>query len=178
MDRAKSNILVYLFACFAGILFVSSVASCGKGAASAAVGTNIQLQVLNLSPDLLPINVTIGYIKRNSYPFSYPTPSGYFSIAADTPIQIKSSSSLVSTRAWVTVSDILKPNVKYSLFLMGFRADSSITSIFTTDTASASTVGRGKIRFVNASPGLIILMLWPMVPWLLQIILTKRLPLL
>jgi hypothetical protein len=150
--KNKNNILTYLFLCCAGILVVPFMVSCGKSAVSAATGSNIQLQVLNLSPDLLPVNVYVGYIKRSATNYSYPAASGYFSIAADTPIQIRSSSAAISTTNWVTVHDTLKPNVKYTLFVTGFRADSTITSIFTTDVAAASTVGRGKIRFVNSSP--------------------------
>lgn len=151
ISKHKSYIAAYLFTCFAGLLFVLTVASCGKNAANAAVGSNIQLQVLNLSPDLQPVNVHIAYIKRNTYGYSFPTPSGYFSIAADTPIQIRSSQSSVSTRNWITERSILKPNVKYSLFITGFRADSNIRHIFTTDTAAPATPGRGKIRLVNAT---------------------------
>lgn len=150
-DNNKRNIPGYLFLCFVAILFISSVASCGKNAVTASVGSNIQLQVLNLSPDLLPVNVTLNYIKRNPNPYNYPTASGYFSISTDTPIQIKSSLTSVSTVAWITERTTVKPNVKYTLFVTGFRSDSSITSIFTTDTSAAATEGRGKIRFVNAS---------------------------
>lgn len=152
LRNTQRHITTYLFLGFAGLLFVTSIISCGKNAVTSAIGSNIQLQVLNLSPDLQPINVNIAYIKRNTYAYSYPTPSGYFSIAADTPIQIKSSQPSISTRPWVTVDSVLKPNVKYSLFITGFRADASITSIFTSDTAAPATAGRGKIRFINASP--------------------------
>jgi hypothetical protein len=38
------------------------------------------------------------------------------------------------------------------LFVTGLRADTTVTGIFTIDTSSSSTPGRGKIRFINASP--------------------------
>jgi len=144
--------IAWLFACFAGLLLMSGIISCGKANTAIPVGANIQFQVVNLSPDLRPINLWVGFIKRN-VAYSYPTPSGYFSMASvDTPLQIRSALANVSGANLVSIDTLLKANTKYTLFVTGLRADSTITGIFTTDTSSTSTPGRGKVRFVNASP--------------------------
>ncbi|MDB5157713.1 MAG: hypothetical protein JWR50_2420, partial [Mucilaginibacter sp.] len=77
----------------------------------------------------------------------------YFSLTnINPPIQIRSYSATVSTTNLISIDTIVfKPNFKYTLFVTGLRADSSVSSIFTVDTAVYPTVGRGKIRFVNAS---------------------------
>jgi hypothetical protein len=140
-----------LFLCCISTMVIPFIVSCGKSAAVAA-SSNIQMQVLNLSPDALPVNLWIGYIKQNNSPYTYPFPSGYFSLSKiDTPIQLRSYYASVSTVNLISISTPLKSNLKYTLFLTGSRADSTLTPIFTVDTAAVSTVGRGKIRFVNAS---------------------------
>jgi len=141
-----------LFACFALLLLVTGIFSCGKADNVIPVGANIQFQVVNLSPDLRPINLYVGFIRRN-IPYSYPTPSGYFSMASvDTPLQIRSALTNVSTANLISLDTVLRSNIKYTLFVTGLRADSTVSGIFTIDTASASTPGRGKVRFINASP--------------------------
>lgn len=150
--RINQKGITWLFACFAGLLLISAIISCGKTNNAIPVGANIQFQVVNLSPDLRPVNLWVGFLKRN-VAYSYPTPSGYFSMASvDTPLQIRSALANVSTTNLVSIDTLLRANTKYTLFITGFRADSTITSIFTIDTSSTSTPGRGKIRFVNASP--------------------------
>ena len=145
--------MVFLFLCSVGIMVIPFMASCGKSGNTAPVGSNVQMQVINLSSDLLAVNLWVSYVKQNRTPYTYPTPSGYFTLGnIDTPIQIRSYFASVSTTNLVSLNTVLKPNLKYTLFITGLRADSSITSIFTVDTATAPTVGRGKIRFVNASP--------------------------
>jgi hypothetical protein len=52
-----------------------------------------------------------------------------------------------------SMDTVLKNNVRYTLFVTGYFANKSIIPILTVDTSSLPTVGRGKIRFVNASPG-------------------------
>lgn len=144
--------IAWAFIGFAGLLLVSGVISCGKSNNIIPVGANTQFQVVNLSPDLRPINLWVGFIKRN-VAYSYPTPSGYFSMASiDTPLQIRSALTNVSTANLVSIDTILKANTKYTLFVTGLRADTSITGIFTIDTSRTNTPGRGKIRFINASP--------------------------
>lgn len=150
--QLKNNRLAFLFWGFMGVLLIPGLLSCGKNDNVIPVGANIQFQVVNLSPDLLPVNLWVGFQKRN-IPYSYPTPSGYFSLASiDTPIQIRSALATVSTKSYISLDTILKANTKYTLFVTGLRADSSVTGIFTIDTAAAPKAGRGKVRFINASP--------------------------
>lgn len=153
----KNNVMVFLSLCFAGIMVVPFIASCGKNGGVSPQNTGITMQVVNLSPDLQPINLWIGFKKQNPYPFSYPNASGYFSLTSiDTPIQIRSASTLVSSTNLIVRKDTLKRNLRYTFFVTGLRADSAsasrVTSIFTVDTTSNPSPGRGKIRFVNASP--------------------------
>src|SRR3984893_3769480 len=49
-------------------------------------------------------------------------------------------------------NDSLKIGLKYTLYITGNVANNSLKQIFTVDTATLATVGRGKVRFVNASP--------------------------
>lgn len=147
--------MVFLSLCFAGIMVVPFIASCGKSAGTVTPSTaKIQMQVVNLSPDLQPVNLYVGLIQQSTGGFSYPYPSGYFSLTnINPPIQIRSYSATVSTTNLVSIDSVIfKPNFKYTLFVTGLRADNSVGYIFTVDTAVNPTTGRGKIRFVNASP--------------------------
>ncbi len=151
-ENIKQKGLTWFFTAFACFFVATGSLSCGKNNNVIPVGANIQFQVVNLSPDLRPINLYVKFVKRN-IAYSYPTPSGYFSMASiDTPLQIRSALPTVSTANLVSIDTILRANTKYTLFVTGLRADTSITGIFTTDTSLTSTPGRGKIRFINASP--------------------------
>ncbi|PJJ80170.1 DUF4397 domain-containing protein [Mucilaginibacter auburnensis] len=144
--------LTWVFIAFAGFLITAGTLSCSNTNNVLPVGANTQFQIVNLSPDLRPINLYVRFVKRN-VAYSYPTPSGYFGMTSiDTPLQIRSALASVSTANLISIDTILKANTKYTLFVTGLRADSSITGIFTVDTGS-NTPGRGKVRFVNASPG-------------------------
>jgi len=145
--------MVFLFLCSIGIMIISFIASCGKGPNAAPSSANIQFQVVNLSPDLLPVNLYISFNKQNTNPFSYPIASGYFSLKnIDTPIQVRSATLALSAINIISLNNVLKSNIKYTLFITGLRAD-TIIPILTVDTASLPGIGRGKIRFVNVSPG-------------------------
>jgi hypothetical protein len=152
-----SNILVYLFVGIAGILYIPFVSSCGKGPVLIPA-SNTLYQVLNLSPDLLPVDLYIDLQKKNSTSFTYPNPSGYFALTSlDIPFQIRPASTTVSTNSLLSIKDTLHNNVRYTLFITGLknnvRPQDSVSYILTADTATITTVGRGKVRFVNASPG-------------------------
>jgi hypothetical protein len=149
----KNKVMVFLFLCCAGIMVIPFLASCGKSGGITPSSSRIQMQVVNLSPDLQPVYLYIGLVKQSLSAYSYPSPSGYFSLTnIDTPIQIRSANPLISTTNFVSINTPLQVNFTYTLFVTGLRADSSITSIFAIDTARNPTPGRGKIRFVNASP--------------------------
>ncbi len=152
----KSNIPLNLL--FIGIvitLVMPLIASCGKSETTVIPTSNTQLQVLNLSTDLLPVNIYINLRKRDAQ-YRYPTPSGYFSLGAfDTLFQIRkvvigNNNSSVNE---ISIDTVLKSNVKYTLFITGFKATNSISHIFVSDTSAAPTSGRGKVRFVNATAG-------------------------
>lgn len=152
----KNKFMVFMFLCCAGIMTISFITSCGKnnnGNVSPAT-SHIQFQVVNLSPDLHPVNLYIGSYQQGNNSYSYPSPSGYFSITnTSPPIQIRSA---VSTESAVNILSIdtliMHPYFKYSLFITGLKSENTVTSFLTIDTAAPPTAGRGKIRFVNASP--------------------------
>ncbi|WP_214071482.1 DUF4397 domain-containing protein [Mucilaginibacter sp. dw_454] len=150
---AKIKPIFFVFLFCTGVIIVPFIASCGKGANVAPTTSGIQFQVVNVSPDLQPIYLYVGLVKQNLTAYSYSYPSGYFSLSrVDPPIQIKSFNPLIAVDPLITINAELKRNYKYTLFVSGFRADNSVAGIFVTDTAAPPTAGRGKLRFVNASP--------------------------
>ena len=160
MNNKNSSVLGYLILGITGIFFISCLtSSCGKAVSTVPAGSNILYQVVNLSPDLLPVDLYINFNKVNtSGSFAYPNPSGYFALTLiDTPFQIRSSTLLASTTNIFSIDTILKNNVSYTLFITGQLASAgtpnAVSYILTRDTSALPTVGRGKIRFINASPG-------------------------
>lgn len=139
----------------AGIMVLSFITSCGKSNGVTPATSKIQFQVVNLSPDLHPVYLYAdNIIQDNRTYFTYPTPSGYFSLANPIPpIQIRSAVSQSSTVNIISLDTVnLHAYFKYTLFVIGMNADNTIGSIFTVDTAGPPPAGRGKIRFINASP--------------------------
>jgi hypothetical protein len=135
-------------------LIIPFINSCGKTDSILPSATNIQMQVLNLSTDLGPVNFFIRTVKRNSTPFRYPISSGYFTMSSiDTPFRVRSAVAFSADTNIFSIDSVLKNNVKYTLFITGLKADKSIRYIFTRDTSSAPASGRGKVRFINASVG-------------------------
>jgi len=134
-----------------GVFIISSFSSCGKQTTASPAGLNIQYEVLNLSPDLYPINIYIDYLLVNKSPFIYGVNQGYFYVPSiDVPYQIRSATGTLSPL--FNRTDILKSGAKYSLFVTGAVGNNSLTQIFTVDTSAAPKIGSGKIRFLNASP--------------------------
>jgi len=154
----KNNILIYFITAVFGVFFIGCMlSSCGKTNTVLPAASNIQYQVLNLSPDLLPVDLYIDVTKFNTNSFTYPNPSGYFSLTSvDTPFQIRASSTVVSTTNILSIDTLLKNNVNYTLFITGYRNPTNttdgVTYILTRDTSALPTAGRGKVRFVNATP--------------------------
>ena len=64
MTNKKNNILVWLFLGVVGVLVIPFIYSCGKEATVLPTGSNIQMQVLNLSTDLLPVDLYIKTVKK------------------------------------------------------------------------------------------------------------------
>jgi hypothetical protein len=158
MYKRNNHSLTALLFLFAVIFLVMPfVSSCGKGA-STIPSSNIQYQVVNLSPNLGSIDLYINFRKVNSSSYFYPSASGYFFLpSADTPFQIRPGTALTpgtqlpSSSIFPNFDNILKPNLKYTLIVTGLAPD-SLYAIFTTDTSSLPKTGRGKVRFINASP--------------------------
>ncbi|HZX59668.1 MAG TPA: DUF4397 domain-containing protein [Mucilaginibacter sp.] len=160
MNKKNSiGLRVLLFLVISGVLIGTFISSCGKTNSSSATALNIQYQVVNLSPDLGPVSLFINYSVYKNLNFRYPTPSGYFFLSSiATPFQIRPSPNQISTTTIINTSnifslnDVLKPNLKYTLFITGINSTHTLDTLFLTDTGSTPTIGRGKLRFVNASP--------------------------
>jgi hypothetical protein len=152
MTRTKKNIFIGLILLTGSVFFAASISSCGKTAASAA-GLNIKYEVLNLCPDMGPVNLFINFQQTNTLgdPFTFNVNPGYFYVpSVDTPYQIRSN--LSAGTNLFSLDNVLKPNTVYSLFIVGNVGNRTDTTIFTVDTATAPALGRGKVRFINASP--------------------------
>ncbi|MFD0764080.1 DUF4397 domain-containing protein [Mucilaginibacter lutimaris] len=151
----KSGILLGLGLFIMGVMIIPMLASCSKTGVSGGSGQNARLQIVNLSPDIQPFNLYAFFIKQSAASYYYPNPSGYFLVnTIDTPFQIRTSVTTngINPTNLLTLPGSLKPGVPYTWFVTGLKADSSLTSIVTVDTAGAPPNGRGKVRFVNASP--------------------------
>jgi len=155
MTNYKSSFMLYLGLFIVGALATPMLASCGKSDTARPTNANAQLQIVNLSPDLRAFNLYGNFLRFNANAYAYGVASGYFLFpVADTPLQIRSvpTNSQVSQLNLLTLDSTLTRNVKYTWFVTGLKADSSVTSILTADTGGIPSAGRGKIRFVNASP--------------------------
>jgi hypothetical protein len=156
----RNNIsLSVLLSLFVAVFFVAPlVTSCGKGKSISPSTLNIQYQVINLSPDLGPVDLYINFLQFNRYSYYYPTSSGYFYLTTtDTPFQIRPGKDPITgiiptTGNIFNMDDTLKANLNYTLFITGLVSDSSIVRYLSVDTTSLPKTGNGKIRFLNVSP--------------------------
>ena len=156
ISNHKSGILKYLCLFIVGVLIASQFLSCGKDNNSTSLGTdNGYLNIVNLSPNINPVNLYAEFIKQGATTYRYPNASGYFLMNInDTPLQIRPALSNTSSQSnLLTLDRSLKKDVRYTWFLTGLRNDSSLTYIFTVDSGSVPATGRSKVRLVNASPG-------------------------
>jgi len=154
VNHHKSGLLLGLCLFIAGVMIIPMIASCSKTGVT-ATGANARLQIINVSPDIQPFNLYTRYIKQSTNAYSYPNAYYYFLVnTIDVPFQIRTAQTVngVSPSNLLTLADTLKPNVPYSWFITGLRKDSTLETILTVDTGSVPGNGRGKIRFVNASP--------------------------
>jgi len=159
MINKKNNITNgFLLLIMAAVFLMPYISSCGKSGNATSVGLNVQLEVLNLSPTIEPVDLYLGYLKQDVTPYSYPFNQGYFYLnTIDTPLQIKSSATNIATSNFLTLYPNFQADHKYSLFITGNyntldTGANTITSVFTEDDSTAiPNVGFGKIRFVNAS---------------------------
>jgi len=159
MFKKNNRSLTVFLSLFALIFLVMPfISSCGKNSNTNAASLNIQYQIVNLNSGIGSVDLYINYIKVNSSSYFYPNSSGYFylpSIAM--PFQLRKGTSLtpgtIAPSSNILTMDTLKfvPNTRYTLMLMG-QDSSSLYHIFTADTSALPRQGKGKIRFVNASP--------------------------
>lgn len=168
MSKIKIPVL-YLSALPLVLMLLSGVlAGCKKDSSTSTVGADVKLLINNLSADAYPVQLYVNNVPQNPVSngatlanttytlYKYNQPSAYFSL--------KSSSYLPQLRATttgqpilITVADTTKllSGHKYSLFLTGLRADSSIRYILTADdtlsTAHLPALGTAKMRYVNTT---------------------------
>ena len=156
-SKSNRNLLIWVFLLFAGGFLLANISSCGKGAGNASpTGLNIQYEVLNLSPDLGPVNLFINFTQANAIgnPFIFGVNQGYFYVPSIvTPYQFRSALTTSDTPIpQLNANQVLQSGAKYSLFIVGSYLSNSLDTIFTVDTSLAPKTGYGKLRFVNASP--------------------------
>jgi hypothetical protein len=156
------NALMLLMVAMMGIPLL---ASCGKSSDGSVNTYNSQLIVANLCPDVGPIDIYINNnIQNGLTPYRYPTLGSYFYMnTIGYPIQMRTdtggkeiltSGVLLPDKTFKLMATDSLPNrnAKYTLFITGVKADGKLNFLFLVDTSKLSGVGRGKVRFINASP--------------------------
>ncbi|UEG54216.1 DUF4397 domain-containing protein [Mucilaginibacter daejeonensis] len=139
-------------------LILPAFFSCSKTDTANPTGSNVRVQVLNLSPDLFPIEFWINngsnYIRLNSS-YRYAATPSYFYLTYNNPLpQIRSTRVADTRRILYRDSSEYKANTRHTIFFMGLYADSTYKFLkLTDDTEPVAPIGKGgKIRFVNGSP--------------------------
>ncbi|MFI5139358.1 MAG: DUF4397 domain-containing protein [Sphingobacteriales bacterium] len=153
--RYKSNLMLFLGLFTVGAMFSLMTSSCGKQNSASPSGLNIQYRVFNLSPDLGPINLFINYnqVNASGNPFIFGADQGYFHLPSIAiPFQFRLATSAGTPILPLNRSDILVSGAKYSLFISGSYLHNTLYPVFTVDTDASPATGRGKLRFVDASP--------------------------
>ena len=155
-DRYIFNFLMLLLL---AVMVVPFMASCGKTTDGTVNGFNSQLVVANLSPDVWPVDVYANSVIQNgTTPYRYPTVSSYFYLnTVGYKLQVRSDTgtkAVLITGKGLPLNTDSVPNInsKYTLFITGIVADHTLSYVFVVDTSTLPAVGKGKIRFINASP--------------------------
>src|SRR4051794_17982966 len=105
--KNSSNKITGLFLFIAMVLIIPIIFSCGKQDNASPSGTNVQYHVLNLSPDLFPVNLFINFKQANSKPFVFNIDQSYFYVPSVVlPYQFRTA--LVSGAELFERSDSLK----------------------------------------------------------------------
>ena len=146
----KFNLFHVLLLLNMAVLVLPALTSCGTGDTVTPSSSNVQLQVLNLSPDSYPIELWMNTQRMQTY--KYNTTPAYFFLKNTDPLQVRSTRT-DSTRIFYTYGEEFLPNTRYSLFFTGLFSDRSLKTIVTKDDIEPlPEIGKGgKIRFVNAS---------------------------
>jgi hypothetical protein len=151
MKSARRNLLIWTLCIVSGGWLCTSLTSCGKATTGSPQLLNIQYHVINLSPDLLPVNLYIDIRKVNTNPYVFGVDQGYFYLpSTDIPFQIRSA--IYAGTTIFQRNDILKSGAKYTLYLIGNVANNTQTTFFTVDTGVTPPAGTGGLRLVNVSP--------------------------
>ncbi|RVU00207.1 DUF4397 domain-containing protein [Mucilaginibacter limnophilus] len=151
--KKNNSISVNIFSVLVSLWGLLLLSSCGNNGNINPVEAKIQYQVLNLSYDILPVNLYVNYLKQNSSSIRYPSGSGYIGLTTiDTPFQIRSAQTNTTVNLLKIDSTKLSRDTKYTVYIVGSRKDSTLDYIFTVDTSRVPAVGKGKVRFVNAAP--------------------------
>jgi Domain of unknown function (DUF4397) len=147
--RYISNFLMLLLI---AVIVIPFMASCGKSSDGTVNTYNSQLVVANLSQDVGPVDLYVNNnIQNGTSPYRYPLIGSYFYLnTIGYQMQIRSNGGTKSTL--LTTDSVPNRNAKYTLFITGIVADGPLKSIFVVDTSTLPAVGRGKVRFINASP--------------------------
>lgn len=145
--QSKPYILSVFLSVIGAVMVISMIVSCGKETNASPTGLNTKLNIINVSPDVLPVDFYITLRKQNTTPYIYSVPSGYLYLSTlATPLQIRT---LTNTTIF-SRSTPLSTNCGYSLFITGLVGDKTDTAILVTDTDAVPSKGRGKVRFINA----------------------------
>jgi len=147
----KFNLFHVLLLLNMAVLVLPALTSCGTGDTVTPSSSNVQLQVLNLSPDSYPIELWMNTQRMQTY--KYNTTPAYFFLKNTDPFQLRSTRPNDTTQIFFTYDKGFLPNTRYSLFFTGLNTERPFKSIVTVDDAEPlPEIGKGgKIRFVNAS---------------------------
>jgi len=150
-NQHKNGLLQWLLTGTPLALLLCFAVSCGKS--TNITGTNTQLQIVNLSSDVQPLNLYQNSVKQNSTTYTYPTSSGYFTLSTITPPLQFRQATAAALNIPFEIDTVLKSNAKYTIFLTGYLVDGTIkNSILSLDTATVPPIGRGLVRFLHGSP--------------------------
>jgi hypothetical protein len=150
----KKNIFYSLFLLNMLALVLPSLVSCSKTDTATPTNSDIELQVMNLSPDSYPIGLYQNNLRITGTNYSFNNTPAYFYLNSTAyPIQLRIARG-DSTLVFDNDSLKFNNNTRYSLFFIGLFADKTLHPLFTVDdTASLPPIGKGgKLRFINASP--------------------------
>jgi hypothetical protein len=101
-----------------------------------------------------PVDLYIETAKQNKGHYIYGVPSGYVYLnSLATPLQIRATRQTSANESLIIFQKdtALRVNTRYSIFITGLLSDNTRSTIFVTDTDAAPTLGRGKVRFINAA---------------------------
>jgi hypothetical protein len=157
MRSKNNNAFFIILALFFTVVFVLPfMMSCSKSGVVNGATSNTQLEVINVSPDVGPIDIYAGvnYVKQNTSSFIFNNPGSYFFISpSDTVFQIRTTQEPSITILSLDKLNLLS-NIKYTLFVTGLASSNSISDVFTVDDTvkpQSITEGYGELRFVNTS---------------------------